>query len=157
MLVERVSYQLFCSCGERGVGNWTPAHYDTPWQVCRGICTRSIIMIFASSSCNLWQVRVSNRTLPVLYAGEYRIDTTIALRSWRCEDVTRLVAVWGCTAFWILALMSFRQCVSLSCSQQSSGVMLFEAFLSCAHSAHAGLIDCDTCQCVITSAGTSPR
>jgi hypothetical protein len=33
--VLSVSYQLFCSGGERGVGVWTPAHYGTPWKVCR--------------------------------------------------------------------------------------------------------------------------
>jgi hypothetical protein len=27
-----VSYQLFCSCGERGVRDRTPAHYDTLWK-----------------------------------------------------------------------------------------------------------------------------
>jgi hypothetical protein len=79
--LQSVSYQRFCSCGERGVGDWTPAHYDTPWQVCRGICTRSMIMVFASSSCSLWQVRVSN---------------TINIRRWVWCTVVHCVVGVGC-------------------------------------------------------------
>jgi hypothetical protein len=56
-----VSHQLFCSGGERGVGGWTHAHYGTPWQVCSGMCTRSMIRNFASSSCNPWQARISHK------------------------------------------------------------------------------------------------